>query len=356
MYNGSQIQDNNGENVVIKKDSRRKVIYCDEREEMSYWCNRCKSSIGPRKKTPERYISHEEHVLKCWPSGKRDIDFVECFLCKFAGSKITQHVQSAHGLSKEEYIEKYGPVICSASSKRYGSTDNCNWITRKKNDGEDLTTYKAKMGLAVSNAIMSNTNERNRRSNLLGSLNKRQDFRDRSSKAAKITSSRPEILEKRSARLKRWREENPEEFQKIITKSLQKSSSRPEKLLFEICKEIFGESTVSQFQVQHILIPNKTKRARIDIANKDNKILVEFDGPFHFKPILGMDNLALRIARDEAVEKYAIENDYVLIRISYDCFDGKHFNENVLNTLKECIAKRFNSCVIRIGNCYSCEK
>lgn len=278
------------------------------------------------------------------------MNYVECRLCKFAGCKITQHVTNEHGVSKVDYEKKYGSTICIESSKRYGETDNGNWIERKKSAGEDLSEYKTKMGLAVSNAIMSNQEERLRRSTLLGALNKRQDFRDRSSKIAKITSSRLDVIENRTLQLKRWREEYPEKFQAAIEKALKVSSSRPEKLLFEICKEIFGDDTVSQLQIRHPLIPTKSHRARIDIANKCLKVLIEFDGPFHFKPIMGEEHLNVRKARDIAVEKYAIENDYVLIRISYDLFDGKKFDESVLNCLRNVFTMK--SCVVKIGRWY----
>jgi len=259
-----------------------------------------------------------------------------------------------HGFSKENYTKLYGSTICSASQKKYGSTGNFNWISRKKDKGEDLSAYKSKMSEAVSCAIISNEKERTRRSKLLGSLNKRRDFRERSSRIAKITSSRPEILSKRTAQLRKWRIEHPEEFQETLTKILKNKSSKPEKILFEICKTIFGDSTIRQLQIHHTSIPNKSNRARVDIANKEHKILVEFDGPFHFLPIAGEKHLQDRIARDLAVEKYAVENEYVLLRISHDLFDGLKFDDCVLAELENARFKK--SCVLRIGKFYADEK
>lgn len=253
-------------------------------------------------------------------------------------------------MSKAIYEDKYGPTICLESSRRYSETDNYNWIERKKAVGEDLTDYKTKMSSAVSNSIMLNPDERCRRASLLGTLNKRQDFRDKSSKTAKVTSSRPDVIANRTENLRRWRLNYPEKFQAAIEKALKTSSSRPEKILFGICKEIWGEGTITQFQIRHSLIPTKSHRARIDIANKALKVLIEFDGPFHFKPILGEEHLKYRKSRDFAVEKYAIENGYVLVRISYDLFDGKKFDESVLNCLRD--VSNMKSCVVKIGSWY----
>jgi very-short-patch-repair endonuclease len=350
MHDGPQVQDDGRSDVTVKEDSRGEVVNCDERPEISYWCNRCNSSIGPRKKNPEKYISHEEHVRKCWSNGKLGIDYVECALCRFAGCKIAQHVKLTHDMSKENYVKKYGSLISQNSSKRYGATENCDWINRRKNEGKDLSEYKLKIASAVSTAIMSNPDERARRASLLGTLNKRQDFRDKSSRTAKVTSSRPDVIANRTGQLKRWRREHPEKFQATIEKALKITSSRPEKLLFEICKEILGNDTISQFKIQHPLIPTKSHRARIDIANKNLKVLIELDGPFHFKPIVGEEHLSFRRVRDLAVEKYAIENGYVLIRISYDLFDGKKFDESVSNCLRE--VSNMKSCVVKIGSWY----
>lgn len=290
----------------------------------------------------------------CWPGGIVGLNYVECKLCMFAGCKITQHVMRAHGICKKVYEEKYGSTVCLESSKKYGATDNCNWIERKKAAGEDLAEYRTKMSLSVSNSIMSDLSERARRASVLGALNKRQDFRDRSSKAAKITSARPEVIANRTEQLRRWRCDHPEEFQAALEKALKMSSSRPEKLLLELCREILGNDTTAQLQIQHPLIPTKSHRARVDIANKALKVLVEFDGPFHFKPILGEERLMLRKARDKGVERYAVENGYVLIRVSYDTFNGKIFENRVLDCLRN--VSNMKSCVVKIGNLYSSEK
>jgi membrane-associated HD superfamily phosphohydrolase len=57
---------------------------------------------------------------------------------------------------------------------------------------------------------MNSPEERQRRSKLLGSLNKTAKFRKKSSDTAKITSARKDIQERRSFNLKKWRDNNKE--------------------------------------------------------------------------------------------------------------------------------------------------
>jgi len=293
-------------------------------------------------------------VLYCWQGGVEGIDYIECALCKFAGCKITQHIKNEHGMTKEEYIEKYGPVICSASKGKYKTQNayNCDWITRKKEAGEDLSEYKAKMGSAVSNAIMANETERSRRAKLIGELNKTEQFKKRASETAKKTSARPEIQEARAKVLAQWRLDNPEKFQQFIESSLMIQVSKPERILYEICKEILGEDVQRQQRIQHEDIPNPTKRARVDISHREKRILIEFDGPFHFLPIHGDDALKIRQARDRAVEKYAIENEHLLVRISYDTFKGKSFEDWAIQKLKEELNDERRGRIATIGKYY----
>lgn len=279
---------------------------------------------------------------------------MECALCKFSGSNITRHVKISHGLTKEEYCERYGPTLAPASKKKYSASMKSRecWITKKKEVGEDLSAYREKMSRSVSRAIMSNDKERERRARLLGELNKRQDFRDRSSKVAKVTSSREDILAARTAQLARWRENNPEKFQETITKRLEKKTSKPERLLYELCKNTLGSSTTKQLQIQHPEIPTKTKRARVDIAHREKKILVEFDGPFHFKPIAGQEHLEHRRMRDLAVEKYAVERGYLLIRVSYDTYNKGQFTDEAKRAIIEALQSDTRSAVVRIGEMF----
>lgn len=248
----------------------------------------------------------------------------------------------------------YGPMLAPASKDKYSNASKSRecWITKRKEAGDDLHEYREKMACSVSRAIMSNDNERARRSKQLGELNRRQDFRDRSSKAAKKTSSREDILAMRTQNLAKWRKNNPEAFQETIRKILAKKISRPEAALYQLCKDVLGDEVKAQIQIQHPMIPSATKRARVDIGHREKKILVEFDGPFHFKPIMGQEHLEHRKLRDLAVEKYAVERGYLLIRVSYDVYDKGNFTSDAKNMITEALHSSKRSEVIRIGSMF----
>lgn len=69
-----------------------------------------------------------------------------------------------------------------------------NWITRANERGEDLTEYKQKMGKAVSESILANPEECERRSKLMGQINKTPLMIEKCRQAAIETSSRQDIL------------------------------------------------------------------------------------------------------------------------------------------------------------------
>jgi len=119
-----------------------------------------------------------------------------------------------------------------------------------------------------------------------------------------------------------------------------------------MCKCVLGDETTKQLQIQHPDIPNKTKRARIDIGHRGKKILVEFDGPFHFKSILGQEYLDRRRLRDASIEKYATEHGYLLVRVSYDTYAKGRFTDEAKKMITEAIQSSDRSAVIRIGSMF----
>jgi very-short-patch-repair endonuclease len=187
------------------------------------------------------------------------------------------------------------------------------------------------MGQAVSQSIMGNDVERLRRSKQLGINNQQPSARARSSLVAKKTSTRPEILARRTENLRRWREENPEKFEMIVTRFITTRISRPEKDLHCLLQ---GFDLRRQVSIQHPSCPTKSKKLRVDIGCLKRKILIEFDGPFHFRSIMGIDHLEHRRARDKSLEAYAVENDMTLIRIAQSQYVKGEF-------LDACIQKVF---------------
>lgn len=337
MQYESQIQNNERIRIESCGDNTEKII--DTRSITEYYCNKCNKCVKKVGYTAE--YTHEQHINECWPQGIEGVDYIECRLCKFAGLKITIHVKKEHNMERSEYEEKYGLLKCSKSLEKIkiAAKNNGDWINRKKEVGEDLSEYKSKMGAAVSQSIMSNPDERLRRAELMGQLNKRDDARKRSSDTAKITSARIDIQEKRSKQLKNWRDENPEEFynnclSKMISNEFR--MTHPEKTLQEILKiRIDYNFKWSQIIISKTFTPNKTLRKQIDFGDQNKKVYIEFDGIRHFKCLQSKEQFEKTQKMDLLLDEYIVLNKYTLIRISYDQYKNFKFNSICLDKLNE---------------------
>lgn len=258
-------------------------------------------------------------------TGIENVDFVTCKICDAKFVSLAKHITGTHGLTKEQYLSEHGGQIkCDASTKRYSNQNkiNCDWISRAKENGGDLTAYRMKMGAAVSKAILSNPKECARRAQTMSDNNKTDEAKARSSRVARVTSLRPEIQEQRSKNLERWREENPNEFQKCIDKMMLSgcSTSKPQR---EIHKLILTfkqmDDFILEYRKKHPLFKTtRSNRRYFDMCSEKNKIVVEFDGRHHFKEIFKNQNIELNYEKDKELNEVLPNLGYCFIRISYD--------------------------------------
>ena len=296
-----------------------------------FHCNNCGRKF-------KHLTSYKKHVDKCsenFPISEFGKTWIKCAICGFIAKSLGKHVGVIHSVTSKEYVKAYpGSLLnCEESAKNYSDQNRKNggWIERKKTTGDDLSEYRKKMGDSVSKSIMSNDDERKRRSVQMQVNNQTPEARKRSSDTAKITSSRQEVLAIRTENLRQWRFKHPEEFEKVVMKMLSTHISRPEKELYKI---LVNYNFRRQVMIQHPDCPNASKKMRVDIGCLERKILIEFDGPFHFKQIRGVEHLEHRRKRDKTAEIYAIENNFTLIRISCDQYVKGCF-------LDACILKLF---------------
>jgi very-short-patch-repair endonuclease len=279
---------------------------------------------------------------------KLDGGAVVCMICSEPFEHLVQHLRQAHGTNQVDYLSKFpGAQLLSESFKIMASNrglENGNWIARANEAGIDLTEYKTKMGAAVSAAILSNPEERRRRSSLMGKMWKDPEKKEiflRNQKTTGIrVSARPEILAARSARLKAWRDNNPDAFYVKCTKVMhEKWSSIPERKLRDFCQEINANLKWNQqLNSKEYFKINKRGRKQIDLMDKDSKIIIELDGPQHFRPIHGKDTFKKVVEKDLELERYCVGNGFTLIRVSYSEYlykpSIKNFNEECLNKIK----------------------
>jgi hypothetical protein len=338
MYNESQIQnDRDWGNFAVASDYKGRTIYR---------CKRCHKVI---------YNQDNLTTHVCDTGTLVDgIDFVVCNICGWHNKRLVGHLRTEHGLKPDEYS---GPILCENSKKKYESVgkENGNWIERAKDNGEDLSEYLDKMGNAVRESILSNPEDRKRRASVMGDVNRSDVMRQKASETAKKTSSRPEILEQRSANLKKWRDENPDEFyDKCIHKMMNTHHSKPELILYDILKQ----RNDYKFKLNQVVKSNKfiskSKRKQVDIGDKSKRFYVEFDGELHFEETK-LNQLERVHKKDVLLDDHINEHGWILIRVGYDQFS---YRKSDYGFKKECIDRVFDILdnpapgVYKIGDVY----
>jgi hypothetical protein len=271
-------------------------------------------------------------------------ELVKCALCDEVGSSLALHVRKVHGIDKKEYIKVHGPVLAPGSRDKYSKAaeENGNWIVKAKERGEDLTEYWKKVSAGVRESILNSPEERKRRADMLGSLNKTEAFRKKASETAKKTSARKDIQEKRAFTLKKWREGNRQDFYIKCTSNMHKYKSRPEKELYRIISSYFPDHNFvnNKFKKDNSFFSfNKTGNKQIDIISDSKKIYIEYDGFLHFKEVWKGTLTKIKL-KDSFFSKYCIRNSITLIRVSSDIYSyksGGGFNQFALDKAREII-------------------
>lgn len=282
------------------------------------------------------------------------IDFVVCKICGWHAKKLGSHLRKDHGIDLKDYD---GQIVCESSRKKYEAVakENGNWIERAKELGEDLSEYKEKMGEAVRESILSNPEERKRRAQVMASVNKTDVMRKKASETAIKTSARKDIQDKRATQLKKWRDENPDEFyEKCASKVINSFKSIPEYMLFDLVKDTPGYSFKQNQVVKSNLFITKSKRKQVDIGDKSRRVYIEYDGALHFKQT-NLNQLETVQEKDRLLDEYILKHGWVLIRVSYDQFS---YRKSDYGFKKECLDRVFEilnnpeSGIYKIGNKY----
>lgn len=255
-------------------------------------------------------------------------DFVICNICNFHAQNLGIHLKKTHKLDVTDYN---GLTVSENSHTKY-SENHFSYLTDAKEKNIDLSSYKNKMSISVSNAILTNPKEIKRRSELMSEINQTDLMKQKASETAIKTSARPEIIEQRTLQLKEWRKENPEDFyEKCVKPMINSFQSKPELKLFEFISLLDGFSFKRNQFVNSLLINNKSHNKQIDIGDKNKRIYIEFDGVLHFFPKFGEDHLINIKEKDSQLNQHIINHNWTLIRISYDQFVNK---TNVVNKVK----------------------
>lgn len=295
---------------------------------------------------PPSKASFDLHRRNCEECSKRALaigDFVECPYCEYSSSVLSHHLKKVHQINNKTAKEK-GIVTHSLNM-------------RKRN------------GDAVRKSILSSPEEKNRRSKLLGELNKTPAFRKRASEAAIKTSARKDIQEQRAARLKEWRKDNPEEFrtrcwEKMLKAPKQWKKTKPEKWMQRWLQKEYPNTFEwgKMLRSKTFKESGKSDRKQIDFCSKARDIYIEIDGPFHFENMTRKKNInspiiseaiEKTIIRDRATEEVIKNRNKCLIRIGYSCWANStgRVNQKTLDKLKELIDNNLTG-IYKLGEEY----
>jgi very-short-patch-repair endonuclease len=152
------------------------------------------------------------------------------------------------------------------------------------------------------------------RSKTMARLNQTAEARERASRAAKKTSSRPEILAQRAERLAAWRKRSPEEFRATLQKM--QASPRDSKAEKWLQENVLGGLGFTRNQ--QVRCGEKLKQ--VDFTRPD--FWIEVDGCWHF----GMDFAKHRYSpekiheRDVMLNREALRRGITLVRLGLNCW------------------------------------
>ena len=290
----------------------------------------------------ESFYLHRRNCQFCSQKAVEMGEFICCPYCKYSSSNLNEHLKKKHCISKQQIKEQGIQTFSSI--------------------------YLATMGESVKKAILSSPEERERRSKMLGSLNKTKLFREKASSTAIKTSARKEIQKQRSERLKKWRVQNPDKFRDIwknMTKSRKKwKKSKPEIFLVSWLDKKYPDifEWGKMIRSKEFLKNGKSDRKQVDFRSKDRSIFIEIDGPFHFENLsrekqLNSDDIndaiSKTINRDEMLEKIILDKSKTLIRIGYGCWQNRSgiIKEQVLLKVSQIIEQKLIG-IYKLGECY----
>ena len=250
-------------------------------------------------------------------------------MCGYKARALTKHITAIHGLSKTDYgFETLAP----AARLKYSTVGKINGIGH---------------GEAKSKGILASASARNVRSQNLAAINRRPERRRRSSEVAKETSARFEVIESRTKNLRRWRENHPDDFYAKCTRvMIDTKQSRPEKKLFEqLCSSL--PNIKRNQRIYNVEFSTLSKRRQIDIFDAVAKIVIEYDGPVHFKPFFGEERLAKVRKSDLELNDVLVKNGFKVIRVAYDQYVKGAFGEDCIKKIIDATqSSGFELCLI----------
>ena len=112
-----------------------------------------------------------------------------------------------------------------------------------------------------------------------------------------------------------------------------RNGSKMERFLLE---ELSKEKIVVQFHKEHFL---KNQKLEIDLFVPELRVAIEIDGPSHFKPVWGEENLARNKKSDQQKTGLILSQGLILIRIKQNQRTSQRYFRKTLSILLESLNK-----------------
>jgi very-short-patch-repair endonuclease len=157
----------------------------------------------------------------------------------------------------------------------------------------------------------------------------------------KISSSIAKVWQEMSAEEKdkrvqvakqQWLQMDPdqqEEFRKLAAEAVRKTAKEGSRLERFILVNLRRAGYNVEFHKEHLL---SREGLQVDLYLPDNAVAIEIDGPAHFYPIWGTENLSKHIASDNAKTGLLIQAGLTLIRVKHVAKNLSKFHERKLLT------------------------
>jgi very-short-patch-repair endonuclease len=142
-----------------------------------------------------------------------------------------------------------------------------------------------------------------------------------------------ELLERSRIGKESWDQKSPQEKDLIIKKgsaAIREAARTGSKLEKFILKELTDRKFRVQFHKEHFL---RNQKLEIDLFVEDVRAAIEIDGPSHFEPVWGYENLERNQRSDMEKTGLILDQGFVLIRIKQDRRSSQRYFRKVLDKL-----------------------
>ena len=136
-----------------------------------------------------------------------------------------------------------------------------------------------------------------------------------------------------------WSKKSDEEKESFIAQAqeaIRKSSRVGSKLEHFLLSELSSRKVRVEFHKEQWL---QNQNLQVDLYLPEYQAVIEVDGPSHFKPIWGEENLAKNIKADQQKTGLVLGSGLIMIRIKQDQSLTQRFMRKTLNNLTELLDK-----------------